>query len=100
MISAEELLVDLDLIKRISLSGNWPERNEEQQRLVDMTPRVDSFYELKVEECKTAIALIRATDERPVNKNPFSREELIAASEAFDNAYKGVVKPWLYRIKN
>ena len=83
MISAEELLADLDLRKRIDLSsGNWPERNEEQQRLVDMTPRVSSFNDLRVEECKTAIALIHATDERPVNTNPFSRDKLIAASEA------------------
>ena len=100
MISAGELLSDLDLTKKISLSGNWPERNDEQQRLVDMAPRVNSFYELRVEECKTAIALIRATDERPVNTNPFNRQELVAASEALDNAYKSVVKPWLYRIKN
>ena len=100
MISADELLADLDLRKRIDLSGNWPERNEEQQRLVDMTPRVSSFYDYRVEDCKTAIALIRATDDRPVNTNPFSRDELIHASEALDNAYKGVVKPYLYRIRD
>ena len=100
MISAEELLQDLDLTKKISLSGNWPERNEEQQRLVDMTTRVNAFYELRIEDCKTAIALIRATEERPVNTNPISRQELAIASETLDNAYKGVIKPWLYRIKD
>ena len=96
MISAEELLADLDLTKRISLSGNWPERNDEQQRLVDMTTRVNACYELRIEDCKTAIALIRETEERPVNTNPLSRQELAIASESLDNAYKGVVKPWLY----
>ena len=100
MISAEELLTDLDLTKKISLSGNWPERNDEQQRLVDMTTRVNAFYELRIEDCKTAIALIRATEERPVNTNPISRQELAIASETLDNAYKGVIKPWLYRIKD
>ena len=73
MISAEELLQDLDLTKKISLSGNWPERNDEQQRLVDMTTRVNAFYELRIEDCKTTIAFIHATEERPVNMNPFSR---------------------------
>ena len=100
MISAEELLADLDLRKRVTLSSeNWP-KNEEQERLVEMTPRVNSFYELRVEECRTPIALLRATEQRLVNTNPYSRQELVDASEALDNAYKGVAKPYLYRIKD
>ena len=77
MMTAAELLTELELWYT---SDNHAERNDEHQRLFDLTARVNLIYDQRVEECRINIALVCSTEERPVNINPYTHRTFYLVS--------------------